>query len=177
MDRESVSDFIRRYRTSIFAVVMLIFFALVILFTKDIQRLVVNTTVDARFWPKVVGIGGCILSVLLFVQGMIEGRALSNRERAGLAEKPARSKGLFKGDSLRTLLTLLLMAGYIAGLQLFGFIVMTLVYLFLQFLLLSDPKNRRVLRLAVVTVLFTAAVYLLFHYVFQMMLPTGSIWH
>ena len=170
------SDFVRRYRTAIFAAVLLIFFALVIFFTKDIQRLVVNTTVDARFWPKVIGIGGCVLSVMLFVQGVVEGNTLKKREENGLIEKPSKGEGLFKGDSLRTLLTLVLMFLYIAGLQTFGFIVMTLVYLFLQFMLLSESGNRKILRLAVITVLFTAIVYLLFRNVFQMMLPIGTIW-
>ena len=170
------SDFVRRYRTAIFAAVLLIFFALVIFFTKDIQRLVVNTTVDARFWPKVIGIGGCVLSVMLFIQGVVEGNTLKKREEKGLIEKPSKGEGLFKGDSLRTLLTLVLMFLYIAGLQTFGFIVMTLVYLFLQFMLLSESGNRKILRLAVITVLFTAIVYLLFRNVFQMMLPIGTIW-
>ena len=170
------SDFVRRYRTAIFAVVLLVFFALVIFFTKDIQRLVVNTTVDARFWPKVIGIGGCVLSAMLFIQGMVEGNALKKREEEGLAEKPPKGEGMLKGDGLRTLLTLVLMFFYIAGLQTFGFIVMTLAYLFLQFMLLSEPENRKILRLIVITVLFTAIVYLLFRNVFQMMLPTGSIW-
>lgn len=176
MDRNSRSDFARRYRTAIFALVMLVFFALVIYFTKDIQRLVVNTTVDARFWPRVIGIGGCVLSALLFVQGVVEGRALQIREESGQVERPPKGEGLLRGDNLRTLLSLALMFLYIAGLQTFGFVLMTLVYLFLQFLLLADPKNRRVLRLAVITVLFTAGVYLLFRYAFQMMLPVGSIW-
>ena len=49
MNKKSVFAAVRRYRESIFAVALLIFFALVIFFTKDIRLLVVNTTVDARF--------------------------------------------------------------------------------------------------------------------------------
>ena len=67
MNKKSVFAAVRRYRESIFAVALLIFFALVIFFTKDIRLLVVNTTVDARFWPKVIGIAGCALSVLLLI--------------------------------------------------------------------------------------------------------------
>lgn len=176
MKKGSMSDFIRYYKETLFALVMILFFALIIFFTKDIRLLVVNTTVDARFWPKVVGIGGCIFSVILLVQSIIEGKTLKKKEEAGVIAKPEEKGGFFSGERIRPLVTLLLLAMYIAGIQIFGFLMITIVYLFLQFLLLSDPANRKILQLVIVDVVFTVAVYLLFRYGFQMMLPAGSIW-
>ena len=176
MNKSTLSDLVRRFRGAIFAFCMLILFALVIYFTRDIRLLVVNTTVDARFWPKIIGWAGCILSALLFLQSVVEGVAQGKKERAGLAEKPSRSEGLLKGNNLRTLTTLALMFLYIWGLEPLGFVVMTLIYLFCQFLVLLDKKTRSFKRLALVTAVFTAVVYLLFRYVFQMMLPTGTWW-
>ena len=176
MDKSTLGDLARRFRGAIFAACMLILFALVIYFTRDIRLLVVNTTVDARFWPKIIGWAGCVLSLLLFFQSVVEGVAQGKKERSHLAEKPPRGEGLFRGNNLRTLMTLALMFLYILGLQPLGFVAMTLIYLFCQFLVLSDKKTRSVKKLALVTAAFTAVVYLLFRYVFQMMLPTGTWW-
>lgn len=174
MNKKSVLTAVRRYRESIFAVALLIFFALVIFFTRDIQLLVVNTTVDARFWPKVIGIAGCVLSVLLLIQSAVESAARRRREGDAPAEE-AKPKESFR-ERFHAPLTLGLMFAYIAGLETFGFVAMTLVYLFLQFLLLSKGEKRSVWKLALITLIFTAAVYLLFRYAFQMMLPTGTLW-
>lgn len=173
MNKKSVFAAVRRYRESIFAVALLIFFALVIFFTKDIRLLVVNTTVDARFWPKVIGIAGCGLSVLLLIQSIVVSAARSRREADAPAEE--KPKAGFR-ERFHAPLTLGLMFLYIAGLQTFGFVVMTLTYLFLQFLLLSKRGERSIWKLALITLIFTAAVYLLFRYAFQMMLPMGTIW-
>ena len=61
---------------------------LIIYFTKDIKLLVVNTTVTARFWPTVIGAAGCLLSVLLFIQGVIEGLALKRQEESARWKSP-----------------------------------------------------------------------------------------
>ena len=170
-----VKEFIRHFREAIFSIVMLIIFALIIYFTKDIKLLVVNTTVDARFWPKVCGIVGIILSLVLFVQSIIEGTTLAKKKKAGLLQ-PEPAAALLSGERVRPLVTLLLMTLYIAGLEKFGFLLMTFLYLFFQFLLLSDKENRSIPILLLIDVSFTIAVYLLFRYVFQMILPTGTFW-
>lgn len=174
MSRKSISDALRRYREALFAVVLLVFFAAVILFTRDIQLLVINTTVDARFWPKMIGIAGCILSLLLLIQSAVEAAA-SRRRAADAPAEAQKPKASFR-ERFHAPLTLGMMFLYIAGLETFGFVAMTLVYLFLQFLLLSKPGKRSIWKLALITLVFTAAVYLLFRYAFQMMLPMGTIW-
>lgn len=176
MEKSSVYDFFRRFKTAVFALVLLIFFGLIIYFTQDIKLLVVNTTVTARFWPTVIGVAGCLLSALLFIQGLVEGVALKRKEERGEVEKPPRGERFFEGANRRSLITLALMFLYILGLEYFGFLAMTLVYLFLQILTLSDRENRSMGKLALITVAFTAVIYLVFRYGFQMMLPEGRIW-
>lgn len=176
MEKTTVSDFFRRFKTAIFAVVLLVCFGLIIYFTKDIKLLVVNTTVTARFWPTVIGAAGCLLSVLLFIQGVIEGLALKRQEESGQVEKPPQGARFFEGANLRSLITLGLMFLYILGLEYFGFLAMTLVYLYLQILTLADKGKRHWGKLALITVVFTAVIYLVFRYGFQMMLPEGRVW-
>ena len=71
MKNQSFSDFMRRFGSAVFAVVLFICFALIIYLTKDIKLLVVNTTVNARFWPIIIGIGGCALSVIMLIQSIM----------------------------------------------------------------------------------------------------------
>lgn len=176
MKNRSFSDFVRRYKEAAFALVMLVLFSLVIYFTKDIRLLVINTTVTARFWPTVCGIAGCILSGILFVQSVIEGVTLARREESGEIEKPELGEHFFEGDRFRSLATLLLTFLYIAGLKTFGFLLMTVLYLFCVFIMLAEKENRKVWKLLLIDVVFTILVYLLFRYVFKMILPLGTIW-
>lgn len=177
MKSTAVFDFFRRFKTAVFSVVLMITFAFIIYFTKDIRLLVLNTTVDARFWPKVIGIAGCALSALLFIQGVIEGTALKRQEEADAAAKPERKNLLKDIGTIRTVITLGLMFLYILGLDTLGFLVMTALYLFFQFLTFSDKEDRNIGKLLLITVIFTVIVYVLFRYAFQMMLPSGKLWN
>ncbi|MDY2835996.1 MAG: tripartite tricarboxylate transporter TctB family protein [Candidatus Aphodomonas sp.] len=176
MKNQSFSDFMRRFGSAVFAAVLFICFALIIYLTKDIKLLVVNTTVNARFWPIIIGIGGCALSVIMLIQSIMEGVALRNREESGEAEKQPRAERFYQGAKRRSLITLALMFLYILGLDYFGFFAMTVAYLFLQILTLSGKENRKLWKIALIDVAFTLVIYLLFRYAFQMMLPAGKFW-
>lgn len=57
-----------------------------------------------------------------------------------------------------------------------GFILATLIYLPLQMLVLAPDSERgkkQIVQLLIVDVLFTAAVFFLFHYGFKIILPAG----
>ena len=75
----------------------------------------------------------------------------------------------------RSFQTLGLIFLYILGLSYLGFFLMTGLYLFFQFLVLSEPGNRDPKRLALISAAFTIGVYLVFHYAFSMVLPQGSL--
>lgn len=70
--------------------------------------------------------------------------------------------------------TLALIVGYIALLNPVGFPIMTVVYLYLQFIVLTpaDQKIRHI-TYALVAVCTSAVIYLLFREAFDLMLPAG----
>ena len=146
---------------------MFLFFLLVIIFAKDIRLLVVNTTVDARFWPRIIGIGGCALSILLFVQSLLE-----ERKRDGGVD--VKEEEMDPDDKTMSIKTLLLMFLYILGLEYLGFVIMTLLYLFLQILVLTERDKWNYKKFLVIDLVFTFAVFVIFRYGFKMMLPTGD---
>ncbi|MBP8277934.1 MAG: tripartite tricarboxylate transporter TctB family protein, partial [Propionivibrio sp.] len=65
---------------------------------------------------------------------------------------------------------------YIALMQFVGFPIMTVVYLVAQFTILTPAERKpNFLVYAVIAVLTSALVYLLFRYAFDMMLPVGFL--
>ena len=162
-----IKGFLSGHKGSLFALVMFLFFLLVIIFAKDIRLLVVNTTVDARFWPRIIGIGGCALSILLFVQSLLE-----ERKRDGGVD--VKEEEMDPDDKTRSIKTLLLMFLYILGLEYLGFVIMTLLYLFLQILVLTERDEWNYKKFLVIDLVFTFAVFVIFRYGFKMMLPTGD---
>lgn len=162
-----IRGFLSGHKGSLFALVMFLFFLLVIIFAKDIRLLVVNTTVDARFWPRIIGIGGCALSILLFVQSLLE-----ERKRDGGVD--VKEEEMDPDDKTMSIKTLLLMFLYILGLEYLGFVIMTLLYLFLQILVLTERDKWNYKKFLVIDLVFTFAVFVIFRYGFKMMLPTGD---
>ncbi|MBD9398977.1 MULTISPECIES: tripartite tricarboxylate transporter TctB family protein [unclassified Pseudomonas] len=74
------------------------------------------------------------------------------------------------------LLTLGLMLGYIALLGTVGFPIMTVVYLYLQFLVLTPVSQKpRHLTYLLVSAVSSAVIFLLFREAFDLMLPAGLL--
>lgn len=79
-------------------------------------------------------------------------------------------------DYKRVLSSFVLVLAYVFLLKPVGFIVMTLVYLFLQMLVLAPEEERgkkQMIQLAVIDILFTLVVFFLFRYGFKIVLPAG----
>lgn len=74
------------------------------------------------------------------------------------------------------LLTLGLMLGYIALLGTVGFPIMTVVYLYLQFLVLTPVSQKpRHLTYLLISAVSSAVIFLLFREAFDLMLPAGLL--
>ena len=169
MDKQRLADCYQKYRTAVCAGVLFLFFAWVTYYSEKIPVLVTTISVDAKFWPRVIGIMGCIFSLLMLVQSLLEIRQKEKREKASGEAEAGSSR---KNRSFQTLGLIFL---YILGLSYLGFFLMTGLYLFFQFLVLSEPGNRDPKRLALISAAFTIGVYLVFHYAFSMVLPQGSL--
>ena len=177
-DRPSLppcGDILRRYRDVFVGIILLVVFALIIVGAQNVQMIVI-ATIDARFWPTLVGILGCILSVAYVLQSYILGTKRAPLEATRRDPRPSASGKWREGWDLRTLITLPLLFLYVLSISALGWILSTILYLFLQFFVFTDPEDRNLPRIAIIAVVFTAAVYFFFRYVFLLMLPAGSLW-
>ncbi len=119
--------------------------------------------IDAAFVPYVLAITMCLLGVLQ----MREGYKLAGSKQLG-EQDTADYRTVWK--------TLALIVAYAAFLESVGFPIMTVVYLFAQFIVLT-PANKKISypMYAVIAVTTSVVVYLTFRQAFDMILPVGLL--
>ena len=139
------------------SLLFLAFSILMIVFAKDIKPMMKND-LGSGFFPMVVGIAMCGLSVLRLI--------LAIREKEEAAKK--------SGDDLMGGLgTLILIGGYCIAFSPVGFIISTIIYLFLQILLLTPKEKRNWLVISLISLIAPFAFYALFVYLINTPLPKG----
>ncbi|MBS1230908.1 MAG: hypothetical protein H6R17_4185 [Proteobacteria bacterium] len=118
--------------------------------------------IDAAFVPYVLSTIMCVLGVL---QLRAASKLVVGEPSAKQAEQP---------DYSTVLKTLGLIVAYAALLEPVGFPIMTIVYLFTQFIVLT-PADKKIsyLTYGIISVITSAAVFTTFRYAFDMMLPVG----
>lgn len=128
-------------------------------------------TIDSATVPYIIALVITVLGVLQIISAVRLSRtdpASNDRQAVAGADRP---------DYRTVAKTAGLIALYVIFLDMFGFPLMSALYLFVQFVVLTPNylrKNYPVYAIiAVVTSLF---VYYLFLYAFDMMLPDGNFW-
>jgi len=120
------------------------------------------------FMPTLVGAIILILAVILLVETFARFKTTSAElDASGYKDT---------SDYKRVLSSLVAAIVYVNVLKPVGFIISTLVYLFLQIYILAPDKSRTkkdIITYAIIDVVFTIVVYLLFRYVFKIVLPAG----
>ena len=139
------------------SVLFLAFSIVMLIFAKDIEPMMKND-LGSGFFPMVVGIAMCGLSVLRLV--------LALREK----EKESKKSN---DDLMGGLGTLILIGAYCIAFNPVGFIISTIVYLFLQILLLTPKAKRNWLVISIISVVTPFAFYALFVYLINTPLPRG----
>ena len=131
---------------------------------KLIQRNV-GTFAHARIIPTLLGILLIILSVVLIFQGL--------RQMKRDDHEPA--KKLNKVDVISVILTFSAMILYIIILPYLGFMLSTMIYLFVQITILAPVEKRNYLLFAIVAVVFTIIAFVAFRIGLTQMLPRGPL--
>lgn len=158
----------KKSRDLILGVVMLLFSGFYLYFAQQIvtRPKLVPSFASARIMPNLLGGLLAILSVICIIQGIrkwINPRQETGEEKAD------------KGDLLAVTLTFAVIIGYTAVMQPLGFCLSTVLYLFVQMLILAPANKRNYLLFAIVAVAFTALVYVAFRVGLQQLLPRGVI--
>lgn len=128
-----------------------------------------HSGIDAAFVPTLLAAMLCLLAVIQLFSAFATPQAPATDVPHIDTEDTSNSI-----DVKTVVKTLALIVGYIALMKPVGFPIMTVVYLYLQFIVLTptDQKVRHI-TYAVVAVCTSAVIYLLFREAFDLMLPAG----
>lgn len=124
--------------------------------------------IDAAFVPYVLALAMCALGVMQLLAGrQLPSNITSDTDTAEEAG-PA--------DYRTVLKTLGLIVGYIALLDPIGFPIMTAIYLFVQFIVLT-PADRKVdyRTYGLIAIVASVVIFITFRYGFELVLPAGLL--
>jgi putative tricarboxylic transport membrane protein len=125
-------------------------------------------SIDASTVPYVLSAALCLLGALQLF--------LSRKAKAPAAEVDEPAQPSDAPDYATVLKTLALVAVYVALLQSVGFPIMTALYLYAQFIVLTPLEQRaNHLLYALIAIISSAAIFFTFRQGFDLMLPTGLL--
>lgn len=131
------------------------------------------TTLGPEFMPR-------LTAVLIFLLGLLNLRSAIRDflflKRNGKLEPagPKRSMKEIFLDNLDWVSGALMMA-YVICISLFGFLLPSIVYMFLQVLLYTTAQKRNYILYIIVSIVVPCAIYFLFRNYFFLMLPKGVL--
>jgi putative tricarboxylic transport membrane protein len=126
-----------------------------------------------QFGPRVMP---RLLTITLFIVGIAI--AVTGIMRLQRNSVVVRNKGeqVSLIDYKKVIATMVLITFYVFGLQRLGFVLVTIVYLFCQFLVLGGVAKRRLLIYGLLSFGIAFGIYYLFYFAFNVLLPPGQIW-
>lgn len=123
--------------------------------------------IGPAFIPRIVCGGMGLLALIQMVLDLLE-----LRRQKGKPADPAEKREI---NVAMVLATVALFALYIFCLSILGFIISTILYLFVQMFLLSVGKKQNLVLFAVISIALTVLIYFFFRQVMYLMLPAGIL--
>ena len=158
----------KKCKDLILGIVMLLLSGFYLIFAQQIKTRpkLTPSYASAQIMPTLLGAILAVLSIVCIIQGIRQMKAPDEAEET-------KKKG--KGDLMAVVLTFAVIIGYILVMPTLGFILSTILYLFLQMLILAPAEKRNYVLFAIVAVVFTALVFVAFRVGLQQLLPRGLI--
>jgi putative tricarboxylic transport membrane protein len=129
--------------------------------------------VGPAFMPQIIAVLIGLMSIAIIIEGY---RKVKSGTEDDPEEEGEEAEGNAKEVSYRPVIqSFVLMAAYVAVMPIVGFLITTIVYMFMQMMILSSKPERRWLLFAVVSVVATSIIYYVFRNVFYIMLPSGLL--
>ena len=144
---------------------MFLLFTIVYATQFHLIRITPIGVVNSRVYPMMVLVLLGSMSIALILTSIRELRKTKDQAPATVEKKDYRC----------VLITLLLSAAYVASLQTLGFLIASVLYIYLQILNLCPRKEFKPIKFGVVAVVSAFVVYTFFRYGLTLMLPGGLL--
>jgi phosphate/sulfate permease len=162
----------------IYSSVFLLLFSVVYFIATFYLREMTVSAIGSEFVPRLVAIGIFILSVALLLKSI---KQLKLQKYEEVKEQQEQSNQEVKSNessmtkALNVIATIGLIAVYIFLMPMIGFIITTILYLFIQFVLLAPKSQRNYLLFITLAIVVSVSVYYVFKFVLHLMLPAGIL--
>jgi putative tricarboxylic transport membrane protein len=134
-------------------------------------KVIADTTLDARFYPKFLAVLMILLSLIIILRVGIQ---LSRAEHSSSGSAKENKHAAVK-EMLPAVETLLLLGLYVFAIEPVGFLLSTPFYVFGQAWILAPKSQRNPVRFALLGVLSAVAIYCIFKFGFQLLVPPGIL--
>ena len=123
----------------------------------------IPSDVGSAYVPKFIAICIMVVAGAKLILSLMD-KSVSGKKKEGV-----------EFDKLGGIGTVVLMFAYMLALEPLGFILSSIIYLFLQIMLMSNKDNRKPVLFAIISIVLPIAVSALFSFVIKMPLPKGII--
>lgn len=134
-------------------------------------KVIADTTLDARFYPRFLVVLMILLSLIIILRVGIQ---LSRAEHSSSGSAKENKHAAVK-EMLPAVETLLLLGLYVFAIEPVGFLLSTPFYVFGQAWILAPKSQRNPVRFALLGVLSAVAIYCIFKFGFQLLVPPGIL--
>ncbi|EMR07001.1 Tripartite tricarboxylate transporter TctB family protein [Bhargavaea cecembensis DSE10] len=132
-----------------------------------------TSQVGPAFMPQIISVLIGLMSIAIIIEGY---RKVKYGTEGDPEEEGEEDQDTAKEVSYRpVILSFVLMAIYVAVMPVVGFLITTMLYMFLQMMILSSKPDRRWMLFAIVSVVASSVIYYVFRNVFYIMLPSGLL--
>nr|WP_326214380.1 tripartite tricarboxylate transporter TctB family protein [uncultured Oscillibacter sp.] len=150
---------------------MTILLAILVYVDSASIKVIADTTLDARFYPKFLAVLMILLSLIIILRVGIQ---LSRAEHSSSGSAKENKHAAVK-EMLPAVETLLLLGLYVFAIEPVGFLLSTPFYVFGQAWILAPKSQRNPVRFALLGVLSAVAIYCIFKFGFQLLVPPGIL--
>lgn len=155
--------------------IVVILFSIGLFIATFFQESATVTTLGPEFMPRVVAIALFILGCMNLLKAIRGFRFLKDHGNLIPARENKRTFKEFFYDNLDWASGILIMA-YVIAIYYWGFLLPSVIYMFLQILLYTTAnKKRNWILYVLVSIVFPVVVYYLFRNYFHLMLPKGIL--
>jgi len=126
-------------------------------------------TINAAFFPRILGIGSFLLALGIFLRGIKGYKALTPEEKSAFSVKSS-PKAI-----IRVLLCIAVLLTTAAVLRKLGFILTMPFTMFSLFLLVNKKENWKIGFYLVLSVVLPIVLFFVFYYGFSSLLPMGVL--
>ncbi|WP_319558878.1 tripartite tricarboxylate transporter TctB family protein [Marispirochaeta sp.] len=159
---------IKKYGDIISGSIIIIVSLIIMLTSFTFKRLTVSK-IGPSFVPQVIAVFLGILGIVILINGI---RTVKLLQEIKQEEKQQEAENIRVRAVIGTFVAMFI---YVLLLEKVGFMIMTAIYLFAQFIVLMHKDERNFPVMIITAVVISISVYHIFVYAFQLRLPPGIL--